>query len=350
MPTLLPVADRCVSRCCASVDRVARRRRSRALGVAAEHADAPVGRHSAAHVREVHAAERARSDPQPEARPADGGGEPLVPRRPRQRSGRPHRVRAPVRAHDVPELEARARRLALQAARGGRRQRHQRHHRLRPHQLLRDRAVESARARALARVRPHGLPAREGRPGVALEPAGRGAQRAPAERREPAVRPRRRGGRCRLLFPKGHPYYGNVIGSHEDIQAAKLDDVQRFFRQYYAPNNASLAIVGDFDPAQAKALVDQVLRHASSAGRRCRPIKADTPKITVRAPPGRAVARASCRASTWRGSRRRSSSRATPTPTSPRSVLGGGRFEPPVQEAGLREADRAERLARSSTR
>jgi zinc protease len=58
-----------------------------------------------------------------------------------------------------------------------------------------------------------------------------------------------------LLLPKTHPYYGNVIGSHEDIQAAKLDDVRAFFRQYYAPNNATLAIVGEFDEAQAKALV-----------------------------------------------------------------------------------------------
>ena len=57
------------------------------------------------------------------------------------------------------------------------------------------------------------------------------------------------------LFPKGHPYYGNVIGSHEDIQAAKLADVQDFFKRYYVPNNASLAIVGDFEPAQAKAWV-----------------------------------------------------------------------------------------------
>src|SRR6186713_172095 len=57
------------------------------------------------------------------------------------------------------------------------------------------------------------------------------------------------------LLPKTHPYYGNVIGSHEDIQAAKLDDVRAFFRQYYAPNNATLAIVGEFDTAQAKALV-----------------------------------------------------------------------------------------------
>jgi len=46
------------------------------------------------------------------------------------------------------------------------------------------------------------------------------------------------------LFPKNHPYYADVIGSHADIQAAKLDDVKNFFKTYYAPNNASLAIVG----------------------------------------------------------------------------------------------------------
>jgi zinc protease len=81
------------------------------------------------------------------------------------------------------------------------------------------------------------------------------------------------------LFPPKHPYYGNVIGSHEDIQAAKLDDVRRFFRQYYAPNNASLAIVGDFEPAQAKALVQKyfgTLKRGSAVP----PIKAATPKIT----------------------------------------------------------------------
>src|SRR5512139_4100218 len=41
-----------------------------------------------------------------------------------------------------------------------------------------------------------------------------------------------------MMYPKGHPYYGMVIGSHEDIQAAKLEDVKSFFKQYYAPNNA----------------------------------------------------------------------------------------------------------------
>ncbi len=59
------------------------------------------------------------------------------------------------------------------------------------------------------------------------------------------------------LFPKGHPYYADVIGSHQDIQAAKLEDVKKFFKLYYAPNNASLAIVGDFDPAATKSLVEK---------------------------------------------------------------------------------------------
>lgn len=58
-----------------------------------------------------------------------------------------------------------------------------------------------------------------------------------------------------LLFPQGHPYYASVIGSHEDIQAAKLEDVQKFFKTFYAPNNASLAIVGDFEPAEVRKLV-----------------------------------------------------------------------------------------------
>src|ERR1700726_4441636 len=60
-----------------------------------------------------------------------------------------------------------------------------------------------------------------------------------------------------LLFPKSHPYHADVMGSHADIQAAKLEDVRNFFKLYYAPNNASLAIVGDFDPAQAKQLVEK---------------------------------------------------------------------------------------------
>jgi zinc protease len=59
------------------------------------------------------------------------------------------------------------------------------------------------------------------------------------------------------LFPMGHPYSWPVIGSMEDLSAATLDDVKEFFQQYYTPNNLSLTIAGDFDPVEAKALVEK---------------------------------------------------------------------------------------------
>jgi zinc protease len=79
------------------------------------------------------------------------------------------------------------------------------------------------------------------------------------------------------LFPKEHPYYGEVIGSHLDIQSAKLEDVRNFFKLYYAPNNASLAIVGDFDPEKARELVQKYFG----------PLKRgeEVPKIQARTPP-----------------------------------------------------------------
>ena len=61
------------------------------------------------------------------------------------------------------------------------------------------------------------------------------------------------------IFPSGHPYSWPVIGSHEDLTAATLEDVKDFFRQYYTPNNLSLVIAGDFDPAEAKRLVEKYL-------------------------------------------------------------------------------------------
>jgi zinc protease len=59
------------------------------------------------------------------------------------------------------------------------------------------------------------------------------------------------------LYPKGHPYSWSVIGSMQDLSAASLEDVKNFFRTYYAPNNATLTIAGDFKPAEAKALVQK---------------------------------------------------------------------------------------------
>jgi zinc protease len=59
------------------------------------------------------------------------------------------------------------------------------------------------------------------------------------------------------LYPKSHPYHHPVIGSHEDLDAARVDDVKAFFRQFYVPSNAVLVINGDFDRAQAKALIEK---------------------------------------------------------------------------------------------
>ena len=59
------------------------------------------------------------------------------------------------------------------------------------------------------------------------------------------------------LYPAGHPYSWSTIGSMDDLSAASLEDVNRFFSTYYAPNNASIAIAGDFDPDSVKAIVEQ---------------------------------------------------------------------------------------------
>ncbi|MEO8010990.1 MAG: pitrilysin family protein, partial [Dokdonella sp.] len=57
------------------------------------------------------------------------------------------------------------------------------------------------------------------------------------------------------LYPASNPYSWDVIGSMADLSAASEDDVKNFFRLYYAPNNAILTIVGDFDPVKAQAWV-----------------------------------------------------------------------------------------------
>lgn len=59
------------------------------------------------------------------------------------------------------------------------------------------------------------------------------------------------------MYPKDHPYSWPVIGSMTDLSAASEEDVKAFFRLYYAPNNATIAIVGDFDPAQAKVWIQK---------------------------------------------------------------------------------------------
>jgi zinc protease len=60
-----------------------------------------------------------------------------------------------------------------------------------------------------------------------------------------------------LLYPSGHPYSWTTIGSMADLDAAALEDVNQFFRTYYAPNNASIAVVGDVNPAQVRQWVER---------------------------------------------------------------------------------------------
>ena len=56
-------------------------------------------------------------------------------------------------------------------------------------------------------------------------------------------------------FPKGHPYSWSTIGSMDDLDAASLKDVQDWFKTYYGPNNAVLALAGDIDLETAKLKV-----------------------------------------------------------------------------------------------
>jgi zinc protease len=81
------------------------------------------------------------------------------------------------------------------------------------------------------------------------------------------------------LFPKGHPYHGVVIGSHEDIQAAKLADVKQFFKEYYGPNNATLSIVGDIEPRQALQLAQKYFG-SFKRGPEVKKVDVPTPRIT----------------------------------------------------------------------
>ncbi len=59
------------------------------------------------------------------------------------------------------------------------------------------------------------------------------------------------------LYPAGHPYSWEVIGSLADLDAATLADVRNFYRRWYVPSNVSLVIAGDFDPAQARQWVEK---------------------------------------------------------------------------------------------
>jgi len=64
-----------------------------------------------------------------------------------------------------------------------------------------------------------------------------------------------------------HPYKHATIGSMKDLEAASVEDVRDFYRTYYVPSNATLALVGDFDSAQAMELITRYLGRVPKAER-----------------------------------------------------------------------------------
>ncbi|KAB2892684.1 MAG: insulinase family protein, partial [Kofleriaceae bacterium] len=60
------------------------------------------------------------------------------------------------------------------------------------------------------------------------------------------------------LWPEGHGNWNLTIGTMEDLDAASMADVEAFWRTYYRPSNATLVVVGGFDVAKTKALVEKL--------------------------------------------------------------------------------------------
>jgi len=82
------------------------------------------------------------------------------------------------------------------------------------------------------------------------------------------------------LFPPDHPYSWPVIGSLKDLSAATLDDVKNFFRKYYAPNNASISIAGDFNSAEVKQTIEKYFSQIPRGPAITRKTDIPAPRIT----------------------------------------------------------------------
>jgi zinc protease len=82
------------------------------------------------------------------------------------------------------------------------------------------------------------------------------------------------------LYPEGHPYRYLTIGRHEDLEAAGVEDVKAFFKQWYVPANATLTLAGDFEIATAKQLVEKWFGGFPRLTRPAHP-KVATPALTA---------------------------------------------------------------------
>lgn len=70
----------------------------------------------------------------------------------------------------------------------------------------------------------------------------------------------------KLLYPAGHPYSWQVIGSFEDLANASVEDVRNFFLKWYGPGNATLVVAGDFDAEQTRAWIEKYFGEIQSQG------------------------------------------------------------------------------------
>jgi len=71
----------------------------------------------------------------------------------------------------------------------------------------------------------------------------------------------------RLLYPEGHPYSWQVIGSMEDLTNASLKDVHDFHKKWYRPDNATLVVAGNYDKVQTKEWIEKYFAEIPSAGK-----------------------------------------------------------------------------------
>src|SRR5690349_7346901 len=83
------------------------------------------------------------------------------------------------------------------------------------------------------------------------------------------------------LYPSGHPYHHSTIGSMKDLSSASLDDVKKWFKDHYGPNNAILVLAGDIDEATARAKVTKWFG-AIPAGPKVQPVAAPVPTLPAK--------------------------------------------------------------------
>ncbi|WP_017664252.1 M16 family metallopeptidase [Porphyrobacter sp. AAP82] len=84
----------------------------------------------------------------------------------------------------------------------------------------------------------------------------------------------------KTLFPDGHPYQHEAIGSMADLDSASMEDVKAWFRDKYGPNNATLVIAGDVSAAEARPLVEKYFG-AIARGPVNVPAAADVPTLAA---------------------------------------------------------------------